>query len=191
MAWFRRTPIRCWVSGRLTVFVWCACETLGAMQRNGWVDGEMELKRLGFKAFLQQCAARAQENKHHCAQEWKTHPNVTEALDVDFKADGIFWMEWEDWQENLLVVCFMYFWFWPLCRTSSISSGDSISFRRSAWMGLTQELRFCKLMNSGMSWNMHHQRLELWGVALIMQDVSLYRPANCPFSDNNVIIICF
>lgn len=32
------------------------------------------------------------------AQEWKAHPEVAEALEVDFKADGIFWLEWEDFQ---------------------------------------------------------------------------------------------
>lgn len=32
------------------------------------------------------------------AQEWKANPQVADALEVDFKADGIFWLEWEDFQ---------------------------------------------------------------------------------------------
>jgi len=32
--------------------------------------------------------------------EWKAHPEVAEALQVDLKRDGAFWMDWEDFTWN-------------------------------------------------------------------------------------------
>ncbi|CAJ1327559.1 unnamed protein product [Effrenium voratum] len=32
------------------------------------------------------------------SNEWKYHPKIAKALHVDFQTEGIFWMDWEDWQ---------------------------------------------------------------------------------------------
>ena len=34
-------------------------------------------------------------------EEWDAHPEVAEALQVEEKDNGIFWMEWEDYQWNM------------------------------------------------------------------------------------------
>ncbi len=30
--------------------------------------------------------------------EWRHNPGIAKALKVDFQTEGIFWMDWEDWQ---------------------------------------------------------------------------------------------
>ena len=29
--------------------------------------------------------------------EWRAHPSIAKALNVDFQTEGTFWMDWEDW----------------------------------------------------------------------------------------------